>query len=237
MIPIRLRGPASPAPRRGEPVTFGLPLPAGWLPEGLSLAVRGPDSQPLRGESVVCDRWRDGSAKWVLTHVRLDIPGGAAPGAVVGTLTSATPATASPPIAAALDGTVTANLGQARLEFGLDGLPGFRATWAGQQLTASVRVHYQGRAIAASVDRVEIEHASALRASILLQATVTLHARQQLEIDVDVECFADLDAVRVSLTLRNPDRAKHRQGYWPLGDPGSVLIDAFEFGLSSVDPR
>ena len=232
MIPVRLRAPVRTAGRSGEPVTFGVPLPRGLVPDGWRLAARRPDGLQLPAESVVTDRWSDGSARWVLMHIRLDVPDGTVPGAVVAELTPLTAVASTEPIAEHHDATVRVRTGQATLKVAVGSPLGFTATWHGQLLTAWTRVRQHGGAIAASIDRVEIRHASALRGDVLFHGRVTLRSRQQLAIDGAVECFAGLDAVRVRLTLRNPDRARHEHGFWPLGDPGSVLIDAFELGLS-----
>ena len=39
-----------------------------------------------------------------------------------------------------------------------------------------------------------------------------------------LSCYAGMSYVRCELTLHNPRRAKHPEGFWDLGDPGSMLF-------------
>src|SRR5262249_327433 len=43
--------------------------------------------------------------------------------------------------------------------------------------------------------------------------------------------FAGTMIARLTITLQNPNRAKHQGGLWDLGDPKSVLLDTFGLAL------
>jgi hypothetical protein len=47
-----------------------------------------------------------------------------------------------------------------------------------------------------------------------------------------VDFFAGQPTVRVAIRLRNPQRARHRGGFWDLGDPGSVYITEASWTLA-----
>jgi hypothetical protein len=49
-------------------------------------------------------------------------------------------------------------------------------------------------------------------------------AESDLRFSAEIDVFAPSEAVRVAITLHNPRRAKHPDGYWDLGDPGSILF-------------
>src|SRR5262245_61772246 len=69
---------AAPQARRGEPVTFGVPLPRGAVRDddlNWQLVSDGAqDAAPLQLR--VLDRWPDGSARWVLVDARITVGDG-----------------------------------------------------------------------------------------------------------------------------------------------------------------
>jgi YetA-like protein len=55
-----------PCPRRGEPVTVGLPWPRGAVKDDRCLRLIGPDGTEQVLQTKVLDRWPDGSVRWCL---------------------------------------------------------------------------------------------------------------------------------------------------------------------------
>ncbi len=52
--------------RKGWPVTSGVPLAEGALPEGAAVALYSADGGPVPLQTEVLARWPDGSARWLL---------------------------------------------------------------------------------------------------------------------------------------------------------------------------
>ena len=58
--------PDFPSERRiGEPITVGIPLPKGVVPESTNLAVIDSRAEPLAAQYEILERWPDGSIRWV----------------------------------------------------------------------------------------------------------------------------------------------------------------------------
>ncbi len=198
--------------RTAEPVTFGVPLPKGL--------VKDPANWTLDGRTVqarVLDRWADGSARWVLVDGQVDLkPEGR------GVLELDTDA----PAGGRHDGlTITAggngivvNTGVASFNLA----PGENLLNPGQcRLTAIDRNggHHQ-----AVVSRVAVESTGPYRSVVRLDGSMALDGSRKLNLTVRTSFFAGLSAVRLRVTLTNPDAAVHEGGFWDLGDPGSVLF-------------
>ena len=64
-VPIRVTEPAGVA-RTTEPVTVGVPLPAGRVRGADALWVAGPDGHAVRSQARILERWPDGSVRWAL---------------------------------------------------------------------------------------------------------------------------------------------------------------------------
>ena len=59
--------------RKGWPVTSGVPLAEGALPEGAAVALYSADGGPIPLQTEVLARWPDGSARWLLLDFQLDL--------------------------------------------------------------------------------------------------------------------------------------------------------------------
>lgn len=72
-VPIRLREVAGVA-RRGEAVTFGVPLPKGLVNDTQRLRLYGPDGRPVAASFRAVNRWwDDGSIQWIHTDLFADV--------------------------------------------------------------------------------------------------------------------------------------------------------------------
>src|SRR5690606_19085201 len=114
------------------------------------------------------------------------------------------------------------------------------ASVEGRQMLDEARsglaVTIDGRRISWTVSDVTVVEAGPLRAELAVGARHDGGSDLPLEAFATVEIFAGTPVVRLSLTLRNRRRAVHPGGRWPLGDPGSVLLDAADLtiGLKST---
>src|SRR5262249_11525472 len=75
-----------------------------------------------------------------------------------------------------------------------------------------------------------------VRATLLLEGTFC----SRLPCCFTARCcfFAGTALVRIRLTIRNPNRARHPSGLWDLGDPGSMLFRdlSLVFGVGGMCP-
>lgn len=72
-----------------------------------------------------------------------------------------------------------------------------------------------------------------------LRTTLRLEGKANaLRVSCKLSCYACASFVRCELTLHNPRRARHPEGYWDLGDPGSLLFRevALEASLAFAEP-
>ena len=77
-LTLNLHPSARTQPRAAEPLTFGVPFPAGRVHEaGPWLVVGGASPAPACAR--VLDRWPDGSIRWASVDTQLDVDGNASP--------------------------------------------------------------------------------------------------------------------------------------------------------------
>lgn len=79
----------------------------------------------------------------------------------------------------------------------------------------------RGRVGYATVDQLVLEEAGPVRARVALRGRLK---RSGLMFSGRICLFAGTGLVRFEITVENPSRARHRGGYWDLGDPASVLL-------------
>src|SRR4051794_20740146 len=76
-IPVHTRYPQpNVEPRRGEPLTFGVPLPRGLVHATTSWTCLSTDVGPTAVQVRALDRWADGSLRWALVDAQVDIATG-----------------------------------------------------------------------------------------------------------------------------------------------------------------
>ena len=214
--------------RRGEPFTFGVPLPRG--------AVQPTDSWNIQAHGVehaaqtrAIDCWNDGSVRWVLVDSQLDID----PAAhetfelrnSVGTL---------PPRAGTISVVETSD--QLTIATG----PSTFVLHSGTGVLLEARSPSVDRTVSSvvtltvldgeeamcdvSISSVSIEERGPLRASVALLGTVTRSGDEFLLLRARLDFYAGLTTSQLRVTLTNPRGAAHPGGFWDLGDPGSIFV-------------
>src|SRR5438445_2338426 len=90
-----------------------------------------------------------------------------------------------------------------------------------------------GRPVPFQVDEVNLEDRGPVRATVLITG---IARRSGLRFYLRLCFFAGTTLVRLRFTLHNPRRARHKDGLWDLGDPGSVLFKglALELELAGI---
>jgi hypothetical protein len=231
--------------RTGEPVVIGIPLARGAAPPRSRFELKAESGRPLACDAHVLDRWADGSARWVLIAFRADVAPNTAGYSVA--VADAEPEPAPPSTAQRLrvhrDGgsytidtgtfvaTVGPGTGSPLRDVRASAASCFDAGASGLKVTLA-----DGSSPACHVESVTAEYEGDLRVVLLARGHVALPRGRRLVVDWRLEFWAGLPSAIVHLTVRNPHRAQHPDGYWELGDPGSILLKSVEFRLSSGGP-
>ncbi|MDR1727505.1 MAG: hypothetical protein LBT74_06200 [Acidobacteriota bacterium] len=228
--------------RRGEPVTFGLPLPLGMLNDGQTLQITHSDGNIVPCEWFVVDRWNDSSARWVLVTLFATVQSMEESFyfKIVDVSRQVSYQEIIPEIhVERLDNGYKINTGNA--VFHLES----RNSWPIKQvefsngaqlldeLASGIFFHMEDNSInVGKIDSIEIELQGKYRVAMLAKGKAQLTKRKRIDIEWRIEFFAGSAVVVIHNMIRNPHRAKHPGGYWELGDSGSILFK--EIGVNIV---
>jgi len=177
----------------------------------------------------VLDRWRDGTARWILVDARADA---ALPEPAAYTLETGAPSVSGPtPIGVSEGGSgVEIDTGAAKFKLAAGGTFPFAAIErAGAPVLASEKAGLwiadrSGSEHAATISSVHVEERGPLRTVVLIKGVASAGGPDPLLLTARLHFFAGLSTVRLLITLTNPRNAVHAGGFWDLGDPGSILI-------------
>ena len=216
--------------RSDEMVTVGIPLPRGlakpdqrWMSTAGSTMGQLCQTRPLA-------LWPDGSVKWMLTTVPASCAGHGSRRLELNKLTTAKPAeTASASVSRFPD---WFEIHTSRATFSLPNRGNvllFRASVGGHNILGepglfAELIDQQGRKHRVQVQSVEIVENGPLRVQVAFRGRL---ARLGLNCCGVWTFHANSGVVRLELTLHNPSRARHSNGCWDLGDPGSVRFREF----------
>lgn len=211
--------------RRAEPLTAGVPLPAGAITDPAELALFDANGHAVPTQFDVIDRWpADGTARWILVDAQLDVPASY----VLQRVSAFSPPHHDTPLL--LSGThssgylVATNGMTYVVRIGTDTL--LAVTPQQQQPTRHVRLRVidgQGRDASVRATDAVVETSGELRVTIRLELEIA-GADWRLAGSARISFFAGLPTCRVEVTVANRRRAKHKGGYWELGDPGSAFV-------------
>jgi hypothetical protein len=230
--------PRSPAPRVGEPLTFGVPLPRGRVADAVHLAVADDRGRPCPSSARVTERWADGSIRWALVDAVADVP---AAGTTL-RLGVGRPAAHPTPLEVQFDDR-TARLasGDFTVLFDLAAPQGLSAvTVGGRSVLAADAFAWRivdsaGFPCVLRWQSLVADPVSPLAATVVLRGTCTTPAGRRLLATQTRRLFAGRRALAVDVELHNPSRAHHPGGYWDLGDAGSVLLRSAAVTVSRTD--
>jgi hypothetical protein len=241
----RLGLPASGA-RRAEPITFGVPLPSGFVTDGRNWRLTASSGATSPVQTRVLDRWRDGTARWILVDA---IAEASLPDSSEYTLEEA-PGPKDPglhrdgpvQITVREDGSgIEINTGAAQFLVSAGGsFPFATVRRAGAPMLDPARtglriVDRSGAGRAAVISSVHVEDQGPLRTVLLIKGVASAgSAGQTLFLTARLHFFAGLSTVRLLITLTNPNNAIHTGGFWDLGDPGSILIKSADLTLTGA---
>jgi hypothetical protein len=214
--------------RRGEPVTFGVPLPRGAVQssDACTIHVHGVEHVAQARE---IDRWSDRSVRWMLVDLQIDIdpathetfelrcgvgppPSHASAISIVDTSDELTVETGT--------ATFVVRRGSGVL---LESLRPNADRSVDSVVTLTV-LDREGVECHVSISSISIDERGPLRASVALMGTVTRRGEEFLVMRARWDFYAGLTTSWLRLTLTNPQGAAHPGGFWDLGDPGSVFV-------------
>jgi hypothetical protein len=215
--------------REREPVTCGLPCPRQWLSDPSRLLLCDAQGAPVPLQTRVLDRWPDGSVRWLLLDWQATVQQSA-----VYRLSRTETAVAAGESELRVEHTANATLvetGAARFEIRVGGPFPFTGETGRDQTTrvpilAGARlVDETGRNYRPVIERVEVVEAGLLRACVRMTGVWKAPFQRPLaDLDCYVHFFASSATTRISLTIRNPRKARHPGGLWDLGSRGSIYL-------------
>ncbi|MEZ5317505.1 MAG: hypothetical protein R2752_08915, partial [Vicinamibacterales bacterium] len=236
-IHVRPRQPdAAPVARRGEPVTFGVPLPEAAFADAGAWALTDADGRTQAVQTRTLERWRDGSVRWLLVDARVDHPGDP---------DRAVTYHLAPAAAAVAPGQVLVvsreSGGAVRVRTGATSIrcaPG-PALWTSDDtglrtvtLTVTDRA---GTTRTLAVRDVTVIDEGPLRVRLGLRMAPPDGELADLDTWVRLDAYAGQAAVRVSVRLRNLRSAEHPGGFWDLGGAGSLLLKDVSLHVETRD--
>ncbi len=222
-----------PGRREREPVTVGLPWPRGIVQNERFLRLTVPNGAPTALQTRVLDRWPDGSIRWCLFDFFASTPNGTTSGYAITVGDAPADRPADVPVASPADQPWTVDTGPATYTFAADGLaPLFTAAGPGGQAAAHLRLHDEFFERLPEELSWEVAERGPVRTRLAWSCLLFLDTGR-LAAAGHVDCFAGSAAVRVQITVRNPDPADHPGGNWDLGNGGSVYFDSL---TCSIEP-
>lgn len=225
---------AEPGRRTLEPVSIGLPWPRGKVRNERYFRLTVPDGAANTFQTRVLDRWPDGSIRWCLFDFFASTPNGTTCGYSIIVGDAPADRMADMPVAAPADQPWTVDTGPATFTFAADGLaPLFTVACPGGPAAVHLRLHDELFERLPQELLWTVAERGPVRTRLAWSCLLFLEVGW-LRAGGHIDCFAGSAAVRVQLTVRNPDPADHPGGNWDLGNGGSVYFDSLTWAIESV---
>ena len=224
--------------RINEPVTLGLPMPGSALRKNNNgLAIRDNENKMIPVQVLPLALWPDESYKWILIDFQASVD---AYGTSEYTLISDS---TEPSVSAGieikkedkhwivdtgaavfyLDNKIFAPLKRVVIK-GIDVIEVSRSKVV--LLDKNIVGHMP------RVRKIEVENNGFLRTTFKISGQFEGNSKKSLQFIARVHFYADQSFVRIDFTLSNTGAAKHPEGLWDLGDPGSVLFSALSLEIA-----
>jgi hypothetical protein len=214
--------------RRREPVTIGVPLPMGSCGSAAEIGITNETGCVQPVQTQVLEQWPDGSPRWVLIDCQLSS------GCQYRLCRTTHRAAAADAIA--IDDRaeyVSVDTGCAAFRVFKHGALLLQALGGSPRTIALVLAREDGP-LTFEVVSAAVETKGCLRSSILQAGRFAGDSR--LLVLVRTHFYAGLPTIRIDVTLRNERRARHRGGFWELGDAGSVLLREMRLDVRLPEP-
>jgi hypothetical protein len=223
--------------RQAEPVRIGLPVPKGRLAVDSRLAVRSTEGVLSPCQSRVLKQWPDGSVKWLLLDFMASFPAQTTQNWSLVLLDD------EPEFKSSI--VVTQSPEEWRVDTGagvfcLDAnilrpfthvMVADGTSWGGEENYCQIDLHDIAGAIP-QIDSIQVEDNGALHTVLRIEGIFRTSESPELRFRCRLHFFAGSMQVKVSITLHNPNAAKHPRGHWDLGDPGSIFLKRFVFSFA-----
>ena len=246
-IPFRVIGDM---PDRNQPLTLGLPLPAGLVDLATRCCIVGDAGRVSSVQHASTTLWPDGSVKWLQMQFSGDQL--CSLNKTPGTRSFFACCWSSPEISkpenlrASLQAEAKVRVQQNEMETLISTGSGLFLLTLGKNLFKSIVIDDQellgrsgcqlvcqdarARVHNFNVESIETEESGPLRATLVVSGRL---GRTGLRVSARISFHAGSQLLRIQLSVENPQRALHRGGYWDLGDPGSVLVKQFALTLDT----
>lgn len=223
-------------PRSGEPVRVSVPFAEGELTDPAAAALRGPGGRPVPVRLQALSRWKDGSVQWLHCDFSAEVPASAESRYRIVTGGSLSPPAAGGVVVTPGKQAWHVDTGAAGFEIDAVTFRPFLRVRCGGDVAAEGSVcrltDRDGSALEGAIERVALEAAGPLRATLLLEGRFASAARFCCRLHF----FAGSSLCRIEFTLHNPNRARHDGGLWDLGDPGSLFFRGLRFVVRAAQP-
>ncbi len=229
--------------RRGEPVVIGVPLARNSVQDARLLHLLDFNGRRVPCDATVLDRWPDGSARWALLAFRAHCKERQTVFKIgIGESSDAPDA---PELTVISDGKgYVVDTGKAAFKIAAGGkwpICGIDCKGKLQPADAAESGLFiqmpDGSRPPCVTREIDIEYKGKERVALRCRGTALPGNGKRIEIDWRIEFFAGSSAVILQLTIRNPHRAAHPEGFWELGDSGSLLLKEASFKLKTIGSR
>jgi exo-rhamnogalacturonan lyase-like protein len=224
-------------PRRGVPVTFGVPVPKSSATESEGWTLVDSDNTRRAVQTRVLDRWADGSVRWLLVDAQIDIRSEGAQLFLEPIADDAVAATAPRVTVSEVGDTVIVDTGTATFhlrsgrDFPFESVTSQQAAFGEFPCRLSV-IDGDGRKCETRIRTVAVVERGPLRASVHFKGDAQRTGTEFLVVEGWIDFYAGQNASRIRVTLSNPRRAAHKGGFWDLGDTGSVFVKDVTLSLA-----
>ncbi|OAG26992.1 RIFT barrel domain-containing protein [Thermodesulfatator autotrophicus] len=212
--------------RLKEPASFGLPLPEGLVKDAKTLAILNPEGNQVLAQWKPLLYWPDGSLKWVLGDFLADVEAGEEKKYAVALKKE----TSFPETSLSLTKTESfIEVKSSHISFLISKKSSFLENVLINEQAILAKTNWQLKGAKEKqadfeVKNIEVEEAGPLKVVIGIRGQISPKQDLHLLFYQRLSFWHNLPLVKVEFTIRNPRRAKHKGGYWDLGDPGSMYI-------------
>ena len=218
--------------RDREPLTLGVPFPRGVLFHDSHLRLNDPYGPSLPAQTRVLDRWSDQSCRWVLLDFQASVLANQRISYSLAWNSEAPRTLVTPEVQVEqFPGVISVDTGATRFWLDKDIFRPFsRVSVGGSEVvaegTSGVTLEDStGQTWEPGIEQVSVETVGPLRSTLLFEGSFRRADAQSIaRFFSRVHFYAGHSQVKIEFTIRNPRPAKHADGLWDLGDPGSIYF-------------
>jgi len=227
-----------------EPITHGVPFPTGKVWAKAPVHITDQEDRVVWSAVTPLAWWGDGSVKWMLVDLQLDLHANEAKTLYLktGHPHKAFTCSESQQLSIDTDGPYL-SVDTGNVSFDLDStvfLPFRRVSVNGRKILDTVFPQFilkdeNGKACHPQIEHLGIETNNALRLVIRFDGSFAFGKESHpLTYSARLHFFAGNPTVRLDFTLWNPRAARHLGGLWDLGDENSILFKELKLALPFI---